>query len=52
MIEGSERVAALPEETTLAKTDVRLEGRGFSLEVVDGLEAAVVHLAVSLRGSS
>jgi acyl-CoA hydrolase len=37
---ASERFAALPDDATLAETVVGLEGRGFSVEVVDDLDAA------------
>jgi LUD domain len=39
-IQASDRFTALPDERTLAETLVALEGRGFSVEVVDHLDAA------------
>jgi len=39
-IQASERFTALPEEGALAQTVVALDGRGFSVEVVDDLDAA------------
>ena len=39
-IQTSERFTALPDERTFAETVVALEGRGFSVEVVDDLDAA------------
>jgi hypothetical protein len=39
-IQTSERFTALPDERTLAEAVVALEGRGFSVEVVDELDAA------------
>ena len=39
-IQTSDRFTALPDERTLAETVVALEGRGFSVEVVDDLDAA------------
>ena len=39
-IQASERFTALPEEGALAETVVALDGRGFSVEVVDDLDAA------------
>ena len=39
-IQASERFTALPDERTLVETVVALEGRGFSVEVVDDLDAA------------
>ena len=40
-IDGSERFTALPDEQTLAATVVALEEHGFSVDVVDDLDAAV-----------
>jgi hypothetical protein len=39
-IQTSERFTALPDEPTLAETLAALEERGFSAELVDGLDAA------------
>jgi uncharacterized membrane protein YtjA (UPF0391 family) len=39
-IQTSDRCTALPDERTLAETVAALEGRGFSVEVVDDLDAA------------
>jgi len=39
-IQTSERFTALPDERTLAETVQALEGRGFSVEVVNDLDAA------------
>ena len=39
--DGSERFTALPDEQTLAATVVALEEHGFSVDVVDDLDAAV-----------
>ena len=38
--DGSERYTALPDDQTLAATVVALEEHGFSVEVVDDLDAA------------
>ena len=40
MTETSERFTALPDDQTLAATVVALEEHGFSVEVVDDLDAA------------
>jgi len=49
----SERFTALPDDQTLAATVVALEEHGFSVEVVDGLDAArAAVLARIPRGSS
>ena len=39
-IQTTDRFTALPDERTLAETVVALEERGFSVEVVDDLDAA------------
>ena len=39
-IQASDRFTALPDERTVAETVVALEEHGFSVEVVDGLDAA------------
>jgi acyl-CoA hydrolase len=53
MTETSDRFTALPDDATLAATVVALEEHGFSVEVVDDLEAArQAVLARIPRGSS
>jgi 2-polyprenyl-6-methoxyphenol hydroxylase-like FAD-dependent oxidoreductase len=53
MTSTSDRFTALPDEATLAATVVALEEHGFSVEVIEGFEAArKAVLARILKGSS
>ncbi len=52
LTETSDRFIALPDEQTLAATVVALEEHGFSVEVVDDLDAARQAVLASPRPSS